>query len=344
MISATVLSLHPLSNAGAAPSESLKWSHPPPLPDAEGFAGMFSGVSGHTLIAAGGANIVGDRWTDPLHKKWYDTVFVLDRPDGQWKVAGKLPRPSAYGVSITTPKGLVCIGGSDPTRSLADVFLLSLEGGQLRTTELPGLPVPAAYACGAVVGEILYVAGGIDSSDAPTALRRCWTLDLGTAHPAWQEIEPWPGPGRQKAVAGAMGDSFFLFGGAQIGRNPDGTNSTTLLKDAYSYTPGKGWRKRADLPFPAVAAPSPAVPRSGNELLLVGGDDGSHAGFQPPRDQPEFERRLQAYSVSEDRWTLAGTAPFSRVTAPAVPWNGGTVIPNGETRPRVRSPQVWQLQ
>lgn len=335
MTSATLLAV---LDAGAAP---LAWSRLAPLPDAEGFAGMFAGVSGGALVAAGGANIVGDRWADPLQKRWYDSVFVLDHPDGQWAQIGRLPHACAYGVSVTTPDGIACIGGGDASGCTAAAFLLSLRGGVIRAASLPPLPVPAAYACGALVGRTIYVAGGISAPDAP-ALRRCWALDLDAKSPAWSEIAPWPGPARQKAVAGVQGGTFFLFGGAATEWGADGKLSTTFLKDAYAYTPGKGWTKRAGLPFAAAAAPSPAVV-AGSELLIVGGDDGSHADFQPPRDHPGFSRRVLAYSVPDDRWSVAGEAPFSRVTVPAVAWGAGVALLSGEVRPRVRTPEVCWL-
>src|SRR5437899_785783 len=48
---------------------SLRWGKLPPLPDPEGFAAPFAGVSGGALIVAGGANIPGDRWADSFVKK-----------------------------------------------------------------------------------------------------------------------------------------------------------------------------------------------------------------------------------------------------------------------------------
>jgi N-acetylneuraminic acid mutarotase len=96
--------------------EPLRWSQLPPIPDAEGFAGVFAGVSSGALIVAGGANIVGDKWAEPFTKKWYDSIFVLERPDGAWKRVANLPRPLGYGVSVSVAEGVVCVGGSDVTR------------------------------------------------------------------------------------------------------------------------------------------------------------------------------------------------------------------------------------
>ena len=44
-------------------TEALTWTQLPPLPDREGFAGMFAGISHGVSIAAGGANF-------PAGKPW----------------------------------------------------------------------------------------------------------------------------------------------------------------------------------------------------------------------------------------------------------------------------------
>src|ERR1043166_8747887 len=49
----------------AEADDRLQWQKLPPIPDAEGFAGAFAGVSGGALIVAGGANIAGDKWAEP---------------------------------------------------------------------------------------------------------------------------------------------------------------------------------------------------------------------------------------------------------------------------------------
>ena len=82
-------------------AEPGRWTALPALPDKEGFASMFAGVSGGALLAAGGANFPDKRPWEGGKKVWYDTVFVLAKPDGQWQFAGKLPRPLGYGVSVT---------------------------------------------------------------------------------------------------------------------------------------------------------------------------------------------------------------------------------------------------
>jgi len=73
----------------------------------------------------------------------------------------------------------------------------------------------------------------------------------------------------------------------------------------------------------------------------VSGDDGTKVDFQPVREHPGFPRDVLAYDATHDAWSRAGDVPFSRATVPVVRWLGRDVIPNGEARPRVRTPEVW---
>src|SRR5689334_15654612 len=90
---------------------TLHWSQLPSLPDAEGFASPFAGVSGNALIVAGGANFLDKRPWDGGIKKWYDSTFILKEPKATWQTGPALPRPIAYGVSITYNDSIICIGG-----------------------------------------------------------------------------------------------------------------------------------------------------------------------------------------------------------------------------------------
>ncbi len=322
----------------------MTWEKLPPIPDAEGFAGAFAGVSNGALIVAGGANIAGEKWGETFTKQWHDSAFVLEKPGGKWRGGFTLPRALGYGVSVTTERGVVCIGGSDSQRHHAECFLLEWHGGRIATTALPALPNPCANMCGALAGSVIYVAGGIEKPDAIEALKTFWKLDLAAVEPRWESPDPWPGPERMFAVAGVVGDSFFIFSGAKLHAGADGKPVREYLRDAYRFTPGKGWTRLADMPRAAVAAPSPALKAGGSRLLIVSGDDGTKVDFQPVREHPGFPRDVLAYDVARDEWSSAGEVPFSRGTVPVVRWLGRDVIPNGEVRPRLRTPEVWTVR
>lgn len=296
---------------------ALAWGLLSSLPDSNGVAGAFAGVSDGALIVAGGANFPNGF---PGTKVWHDNVYVLTEPTGQWQRAGKLPRPLGYGISITTDRGLVCIGGNDAARSYADVFLLNRK---LETTPLPSLPRPLANGCGALVGRTIYVAGGEEKPGV--ALKTFLAFD----GKQWRELPPWPGGARMLAQAATVNGAFYLVGGVDF---VDGKRR--YLRDAYRYDPNGNWQRLADLPHPIVAAPA----IGGERLLIFGGDDGSKVGVQP---HPGFSTEILAY---ENGWKAVGKLPAARVTTTAVQWNGRIVIPSGEVRPGVRSPEVWATQ
>src|SRR3954454_22161988 len=92
-------------------AQEIRWSRLPPIPAREGFAYPFAGLSNGALIVAGGANFPDKKPWEGGTKHWHDSVFLLERPDSEWKQIGKLPRPIGYGVSITTADGILCLCG-----------------------------------------------------------------------------------------------------------------------------------------------------------------------------------------------------------------------------------------
>ena len=315
------------------------WERLPSLPDKEGFAGPFAGVSNGALVVAGGANFPDKKPWEGGTKRWTDTVFVLEEPDGKWKVAGKLPRPLGYGVAVTHGAGLVCAGGSDATRHYADAFRLEWRAGKLLTTKLPPLPKALANATGARVGDTLYVAGGTEKPDSTEALKTAYAIDLSAADPRWTELPPCPG-GRMLAVAAGFDGAFWLAGGVDLVAGAGGKAERRYLKDVYRYAPATGWKRVADLPGPLAAGPSPA-PTDAAGFYVLGGDDGSQVKTAPDEHRG-FSRAALRYDPKADTWTEVGELSAPRVTVPCVRWAGSWVIPSGEMRPGVRSPGVWR--
>ena len=327
----------------ACAEESLTWKQLPPLPDALGVAAPFAGVSGGALLVAGGANFPGKMPWEGGKKAWLDRVWVLEKPDGVWREAGKLPRPLGYGVSVTHGGGVVCVGGSDADRHYADAFRLMWKDGALTTQPLPAMPIALSGASGALVGDTLIVAGGAEQPGEQAATNRAFALDLAAKIPAWRELPPLPGAPRMLSAAASHDRAFYVLGGAALAANADGKVVRTYLREAWSYRADQGWQRLADLPKPSVAAPSPA-PFAEGKFLLLAGDDGSRAGFQPVEKHPGFPKTILAYDPALDRWSETGEIPAPRATVPCVEWCGTFILPSGEARPGVRSPEVWSLR
>ena len=106
----------------------LNWRQLPDLPERLGVAGPFVGVHGPALIVAGGANFPEPIWDDATQKQWHDRIHVLLRSEGEyeWIDGGVLERPLGYGAAVSTPEGVVCMGGNDANEHFAGLFLARL--------------------------------------------------------------------------------------------------------------------------------------------------------------------------------------------------------------------------
>ncbi|WP_153558496.1 sodium:solute symporter family transporter [Roseimaritima sediminicola] len=336
----------------ASDQGQLVWRELPSLPDELGVAGPFVGVHNDALIVAGGANFPQPVWeTD---KVWHDAIEVLVKTDEGlvWKSGGTLPQAMAYGASVSTPAGVVCMGGNDSTQTFDQVFLLTWDGEAetVRTTSYPPLPEPCAYAAATLVGNKIYLAGGQTGSSLQTASKHFWVLDLDNidqgAASGWQELAAWPGPSRAFNLTVSQHNGFedcvyVISGRRQEGSDPQ---DVQFLKDVWEYAPSDGrWRPRAEAPRCVMAGT--AIGYGQSHIFVLGGADGSRY-FQGDvlRDEhPGFPKQALAYHTITNTWTSAGAMPRNHVTTTAVAWDGGIVIPSGEVRPRVRSPKVWRV-
>ena len=334
----------------------VSWGDLAPIPNAVGVAGPVAGVSNDALIVAGGANFPDARPWEGDTKVWYDAIYVLPRPDGEWlsNEGWKLTQPLAYAACDTWRRGVVFAGGGDAERHLRSAYLLNWNGSEPSLTPLPDLPAARAFSAGVIVDDVFYVAGGIEKPDATTAIQRMFALDLSkpSGERAWVETPPWPGPGRILPVLGTTGGEVYIFSGASLAADENDAAARTYLTDAYAYDAAKqDWRQVADLPHPVVAAPGPAAPWGGDQLAVFGGDDGALDGQMQALkdDHPGFPRRIHVYHAVTDRWRVIEQAPLDDrptvVTTSAVPWRNDagesvTLLPSGEARPGVRTPRV----
>ncbi|RYF97197.1 MAG: galactose oxidase [Chitinophagaceae bacterium] len=341
----------------------IEWDQLPVIPDSTGFAGSFAGVSNGSLLVAGGSNFPANSrpWSGGT-KTWYDKIFVLGDPKGGWKEVGRLPRPMGYGISLSWKDGVIILGGADKDKHYAESYFIRYVNDSIIMEDLPSLPSPNANACGVIIDDIIYVAGGLASPSSKETLNAFWSLDLSkpALHRAWHKLVTWPGAPRMLAVAGAMNGEFYLMSGVHLAAGTDDTlPHREYLKDAYAYAPGKGWRKLSDLPYPTAAAPSPAYTSHEQGLLIIGGDDGIRADSNTMlKDKhPGFKTSVLAYR--DNNWSSIAEVPthkmpdpennpnnstWAPVTTPQVLWNGDIVIPGGEVRPGVRTNRVLRAK
>ena len=93
-----------------------------------GLAGAYSGIVEGKLLVLGGANFPDKYPWEGGIKTWWATLYSYDLDTEEWTVYDDfLDRPLAYGVSISLPEGLLCIGGCDHARCSDKVFLIKKE-------------------------------------------------------------------------------------------------------------------------------------------------------------------------------------------------------------------------
>lgn len=313
----------------------------PPVP--QGVGGGMSGLIGETLVLAGGSCFT----TPPDQggtKLWTDEVLILPPHANQWQLAGRLPRPLAYGAAVSTPKGLLLAGGCDAEKHYDTAYLLTFDGDRLRIAEFPALPRPTAYVGGSLLANTVYLAGGREGSETPAALRTFWSLDLDRPAEGWRELEPWPGSARMLSGVVAQDGAVYVFSGADLLPGDDGVVGRQYLTDAYRYRPGKGWSRVADLPHPAAAAPVASWGR--DRILVFGGDHGRLAalGSSLGDAHPGFSRALLCYHTADDTWTHLHDLPPLPVTTTAIRRDDAILIPTGEDRPGRRTPKVYAIE
>ena len=184
---AAMLNWTELPGLPAPPGESL---HP-------GVAGPFAGISSDALIIAGGANFPKPVWE--TQKVYYHQIYVLCKENSvenqkKWYTGFELDTPLAYGASITTNQGVICIGGNDNKKISADVFRLSWDTQEKKITQryLPSLPYPCTNCSAAKIGNTIYLAGGQSTPDLESATTNFWSLNLSKQlnyeTMVWQEL------------------------------------------------------------------------------------------------------------------------------------------------------------
>ncbi len=342
-----------LSNVGRA-EELLSWSELPAMPDELGFAGPFVGIDQDALIVAGGANFPMPVWEND--KVWHDRIFVLTKNgvEYNWKDAGKLSRPIAYGTSVSTRHGVVCIGGNSADETFDEVFLLTWDAnkGEISTVPYPSLPRPCAFSAATMIGDVIYLAGGQSGLSLETAMNNFWSLDLSKrdspAEFVWKELPAFPGPSRALNLTvsqhNGYTDCIYVISGRRQTGPADDPASFEFLRDVWEFNPTtQQWRQRSDAPRCLMAGT--AIKSGQSHIFVLGGADES-LYFQSDAlkdEHPGFIKESLAYHTITDTWVSAGKTPANHVTTIAVQWGNEIIVPTGEVRPRVRSPKLFRI-
>jgi len=308
----------------------VAWRCLPDYPMAPGVAGVLAGIHRDVLIAAGGANFPDRRPWEGGIKKYYDEIFVLTPGASAWRAAGRLPELLAYSAVVSVPAGVLALGGENAAGVQAGSLWLRWENNQVEVRPAPALPGPLSSPVAVVLDGFVYVAGGYQPGPPRACTPGFFRLDLARPEAGWESLPTWPGPARAQGVIAALDGAVYLFSGQELTEGPDGKPVSSYLNDAYRYRPKQGWERLPDMPWSALAAPSPApVAVHPARVFVLGGVDGRQAGKLPRETLVPDD--ILYFDVAQHAWKLESSAwPAPVVTAPAVERAGEWIFVSGE--------------
>ncbi len=334
-----------------------------------GYAGMLGGQHNGVIIVAGGANFPESMPWKGGKKVWSNNIFILE--DGQWQLSkNKLPMPLGYSASVSTNKGILCIGGNNESGITDHVLLLTYDkkSNEVNITEYPSLPQPLAFATAEIFEDYVYVIGGRNPEKSTNSFYRLNLKDVKN----WESLTEFPGPARavHTSVIQNTGDSkkIFVLGG----RNEVSGKKSEALSSYVSFDLiKKTWQEEGDILIddkPSVLMGASAEALGSMHILAYGGSDEvlfdklENYGLQLAasnndsisneiiaernellNNHPGFSKDILAYNTVTKRWfvdeTLDSEIP---VTALSFSTKDGYTIVSGEVSPGVRTPKVQQ--
>ena len=203
----------------------------------------------------------------------------------------QMPYPVGYGVSVTTPDGVLYFGGSTDETGARAVTRLTAPNGKLHTETLPALPFALQNGVAAYDKGTVYLGGGKQDG---VLSKKFYTYDIKTG--ALTSLPDFPGEAREQSVAEFLGGRLYVFsGGANV-----------AYTDGYAYDPKtRAWTEikgpNVDgTPVSLLGARS--VRLNADEMLVVGG----------------FNREIYDWAVS-NLSTLQGEEKYAEPRRRVVP-------------------------
>lgn len=350
---------------------TIKWRVGGRLPSMQthglslGFAGPATGVHNNVLIVAGGANFPDSMPWMGGKKRYYKRVYLFTRQDKKLlshKGHFELPTTVAYPASCSTRLGIVYAGGENENGITKKVWMIRWDEKKqtVLVTGLPDLPVALTNAAATVVNDIIYLAGGETGTGVSDDF---YSLNLVKGI-SWDVLPSIPIRVSHTLLLNASNGNeacIYMLGGRK--KNANGISD--LYSSVYEFNPGKRqWNLKTKMPYSLCAGTGISV--EGDKLLLFGGDRGetfhkveesilkisnekNDSVRQKLTEQksmiqathPGFSRDVLIYNTVTGQWSGIGSIPYDvPATTTAIKWGNQVLIPTGEIRAGVRTPNI----
>ena len=356
------------------PTHQLNWKQVGAFPPSKGIpsiglAGQSAGMNNDCMIVAGGTNFPDKFPWEGGKKMYFDDIFLFRKSSNgmlSLSAAHKLPMNLGYAATVSTAKGLLMAGGENEKGILSKVMLIRVGSNDtIQFSSLPDLPLPLTNAMAVSNKSLVYLIGGETGTRVSD---KVFMLDLNNTASGWTSLPSIPVPvshGVGIFVNGQHAKGIYIIGGRAKQQNG--------ISDLYSSNhffdiSTLQWSLKASLPY-GLSAGTGVFDPSGR-ILLFGGDRGEvfskvealvaqknketdsfvietldkkRVALQSTH--PGFSNTILAYDIEYDRWNTIGTLPFpTPVTTHAFLWSGIVMIPGGEVRAGVRTPNIYAAE
>lgn len=223
------------------------------------------------------------------------TVYVYDPTADSWSTVADLPGPAVENPAVVAYGGrLYVFGGSTDPFSGAAANAASFDPSTGTWTPLPSMPTARGGPAAQVLGDRIYVVGGMGANGASVASAEVFD-PLASS---WS-VGPNMSVRRDNPGAASIGGKLYVFGGRT--RNADGSTAGATLNTVEALDPGTGtWTARSAMP---TGRRTMVVAMIGGRALVMGGEvasDGS-AFYQNEEYNPVTDTWRTLYPMKTGR-------------------------------------------
>ena len=330
-----------------------------------GYAGPVAGIHNNILLVAGGANFPDTMPWMGGKKKYYEEGYLFKKENDiliHFKTF-LLPYSIAYSANCSTSQGIIAAGGENEKGISNKVLQIqwNLSSENIQIEYLPDLPLALTNAAITSNDNLVFIAGGETSEIVSD---RFFCLNILKLSAGWKELPPIPKPVSHAVLVMGTADNqnnIYLIGG----RKKNNGRRTDFYNTVYHFDQGTNkWQENKSLPY-SLSAHS-AISTGDGSFLIFGGDKGEisrqleniNALLAEETDHEKkkhlndikikkltehngFSRDVLSYNVVKDQWQIIKTIPFNvPVTTTAIRWGNGIIIPGGEIKPGIRTPEI----
>jgi N-acetylneuraminic acid mutarotase len=226
------------------------------------------------------------------------TVEAYDPETNTWRQLPELPEPRHHGMAAALGDRLFFFGGYTPSDDPSPAVWELVEG--VWQTRAP-LTAPVAAASAVVLGDVIYVVGGV-----PDGFLQAYDAEAD----GWAILQA-PTTQREHVAAAVLDGEVWAIAGRWMGEIFD----TSEIYD----TAADGWRAGPRLNEPRSGFGAAVI---GEEIIVAGGEV-----FDPD------EALASAEILDGGQWGLIDALPHGLHGNPLVAIEGQVYLPGGSTRP-----------